>query len=782
MYHSLALLAGMFCLYRSPYLISPTVLLIIVMIAVSLWIINRFYSRLITIFLLGYCWATLAALYSASQNLPDSLVKQPLEIVGCLMEVRNYSADYQRLLVKVKQTFLKGKSQSFKGKVSLGNYDPINRSISPGWCGVFQVALKPVHGKLNHRGFDYEAWAYVQNIKATGTVRKVELVYPGLTIANSYLRFRATLATKLEALVKQDPAKALIISLALGERSLMTEQQWSILRRTGTSHLLAISGLHIGLVFWLVSIIMSLTWRVFPRMCLILPAQKAGWVAGLVLAAVYLLLAGMPLSGRRAWMMLAVTVVLLLANEKTNFIRCFSFALISILSIWPSSVLSVGFWFSFAAAGIILLQFIHSQIDLACKPAFANFSKMKKLSKILLLQLVLSLVMLPLSLLFFGELSLLSPIANIIAIPLISFVILPLILLGLLSVIVNWQDIAELCFDCAQLGLSNLYRWLTFLVEIDWSWSMPALYQPICVLLAFVGIVLWQYYRFWPARWLLGFLIIPLVISPEPRLKQGEFRLDVFDVGQGLAAQIQTKDKNLLIDTGFGIKDGFSHFDSVIYPLLKARGVAKLDAAVISHSDADHAGGLSALINSDLSPELIFSSPGDLVETSAFCSAGLAWSWDEVNFEFITQEFANSKNNRSCVLKISSDYGSALLPGDIEKQTEQNLLLKHSDKLRAEVLIAPHHGSQTSSTYSFLKAVNPQLAIFSAGYLNRYGHPSKKVIQRYRQKNINLLNTACNGQITIEFLSSGIQWVAIRKKRQPFWRHRCANIVDRLYL
>ncbi len=778
MYHSLMLLAGMLSLFRGFFLPSIPILLALIIIASALWLFKKFNTRLVAVFVFGYCWAGLFANYSFSQNLPQSLVKKPLIASGCLLNIKTHSSHYQRLLFQAEQIYLNNQITEFKGKISLGNYQPIDSNIRPGWCGEFIVSLKPVHGRLNQYGFDYEAWAYVQNIKAAGILKQINNLSPGQSLDNRYLQFRDKLIGDLHRFSANSPVSSLVISLALGDRNLMTEEQWSTLRRTGTSHLLAISGLHIGLVFLFASLSFALIWRLMPRFCLVLPAQKTGWIAGLMISGIYLLLTGLPLSGQRAWLMLAITVGLLLFGEKTSFSRCYSLALIAMLIIWPSSVLSVGFWFSFAAVGLILLQFIHVEVKPTITSIGLNSLLVRKITLVLALQIILSIAMLPLSLLFFGELSLISPLANVIAIPLVSFLVLPAILFGLVMLTLGWTNFSILCFDLADLWLSYLYQWLNGLVELNWSWMMPQLYQQISIALAFIGIILWRYYRFWSGKWLLGFLILPLAINPKQNLYWGEFKLEVFDVGQGLAIWIQTSDKNLLIDTGFGSADGFSYFQSVIYPVLKAHGVTKLDAVVISHGDADHAGGLFALNRSDLKPAQTFISEPDLNHNFRFCQSGYKWSWNNVNFMFLTQQQVSGANNRSCVLKISSRYGSALLPGDIEKEAERSLLVDYSDELATQVLIAPHHGSQTSSTHSFLQAVNPDLAIFSAGYLNRYGHPTRKIVDRYRRKGISVLNTACHGQVTIEFRASGIHPTSLRKNKQPFWRNQCANIIN----
>jgi len=769
------LLAGTLLLYRSVALPSLTFVALLFGLSLTFWLVNRFHTRWLAIFIFAYCWAAVFAIHRVSENLPMSLQNQSAQILGCILKVNQYSHHYQRILIKVDETYFKGEFDSFKGKVSLGYYQSLEQNISPGWCGEFKAKLKPVHGRLNSRGFDYEAWSYVENIKAIGVLKSADKLYPGQSLINQYQRLRYLFSTQLKNKLVGDQSTALVLSLALGDRSMMTEQQWELLRRTGTSHLLAISGLHIGLVFWIVSMLISMFWRMIPNVGLFVPAQKTGWIGGLVCSGIYLIMTGFPLSGRRAWIMLFIASMLLLNDEKTSFSRCFATTLIAVLLIWPSSVLSIGFWFSFVAVALILLQFIHIDINLLSLRRWARFQLVQKLIKLVSIQLVLSIAILPLSVFFFGELSFVSPLANVIAIPLVSFFVLPLILIGFFLHIVGAVNSSYLIFEIVQSSLNVLSLVLNRLVELNWSWSMPVIYQYESIIFLTIGLLLWLYFKQWPAKWLLCFLLVPIFLDPKPRLNSGEFELTVFDVGQGLAIWLETSDNNILVDTGFGIKDGFNYFDSVILPNLKANGVKQFDIVVISHADADHAGGLPALLESDLNLKRIYSSYKISNPINEYCQSGLIRRFDGVDFEFLTQKHVIGKNNQSCVVRLSSQFGSLLLPGDIEKESELKLLNDYPQRLNSSVLIVPHHGSQTSSTNAFIKSVNPELAIISAGYQNRYGHPAGKIIARYQDNHIRIFNTACHGQITVGFYSSGMSINSLRQTNQPFWRHQCST-------
>ncbi len=239
MYHSLMLLAGMLLLYRSTALPSITHILLFLIVSLGFWAFNRFQSRLAAIFIFAYCWAAVFANYSINQNLPSSLINQPIKILGCLINVKNHSDHYQRLLIDVHETYLKGELNKFKGKISLANYQPLELTLSPGSCGEFKVKLKPVHGRLNSRGFDYEAWAYVENIKAIGTLKSVGKLRPGSSLANQYRHFRFSLTNQLKILLDGDISTALVLSLALGDRSLMTQETMGAAQANGDKSLIS---------------------------------------------------------------------------------------------------------------------------------------------------------------------------------------------------------------------------------------------------------------------------------------------------------------------------------------------------------------------------------------------------------------------------------------------------------------------------------------------------------------------------------------------------------------
>ena len=774
MYHSLMLLAGMLALFHGISLPNCVFILILATLSLSVYRKRHPFYCLFATFGVGYCWAFGFAVLEQQHDLPPGWVNRPVVISGCVVQINKHSQNYQRLTLDIENTYSGEKTLPLIGKVSLAHYKRLTLPVEPGWCGQFKARLKPVHGRLNPRGFDYESWAYVNKVKANGSLLKIIDAYPGEGVINSYRIFKSRLTAQWVSRLQDNDASALLISLALGDRELLNQQHWQVLRHSGTSHLLAISGLHIGLVFWMASTLGAFIWRLGGPLAIQLPAQKAGWLFGIILSAGYLVLTGFPLSGRRAWVMLASCVYVWVFSKNTNFRQALAVALFVVLLFWPSSVLSLSFWFSFIAVALILCFSLHYSVNLRANSDLTRHPKFEKIVAIVKIQCLLSIALIPLNIVNFGEFSLISPVANLIAVPVVSMLILPLILLGLVLYLSGFDWLSVQVLDLAQTGLNGLFSMLEALTQLNAFSSIPAVDHPYSWYLMLLAIFAYYFFRNWPGRWLLLLTMLPVIFSPTDKLKPAQFELVIFDVGQGSAAWIKTAKHNVIIDTGFGIKAGFNYFDSVIYPQLRASSVRTLEAVIISHGDADHSGGFKALLDSDLIVHTSYTSEASTSGQHQYCAYGLNWRWDDVHFEFLTQQNVKGDNNRSCILKVSSPHGCVLLPGDIERQAELKLVKSTLEKLNCNILIVPHHGSLSSSTATFIDAVMPEKAVFSSGYLNRYGHPVNKVVNRYQDRKIELFNTACDGQIRFNISDQGISKATMRTSNQPFWRHQCS--------
>lgn len=539
----------------------------------------------------------------------------------------------------------------------------------------------------------------------------------------------------------------MVQGLAIAYTEAITQEQWEVLRKTGTIHLLAISGLHITMVAGLGIIPVWLVWCLWPGLYLRLPLRIAAGIAGGGLATAYSLLAGFNIPTQRTLIMLLVVLAGLVWRRQVPFSVTLSLALLLVLLLDPLACLSVGFWLSFLTVGLL---------------AWLG-GRQRKLGKsaVVWMQLVLSLGTLPLVAGFFGMVSLSSPLANLLAIPVVTFVVTPLVLLGI--VLTGWWSAgAALVWQGAALLLEWLMQVLAWLAGLPLSALQMPLIPLAWLVLAMLGFLLLCMPRGWPGRWLGVLLMLPVVLFQPARPEPGAFRVAVLDVGQGLASVVQTANHTLVFDTGPRVSDSFDTGELVLLPWLYGAGIRQLDTLVVSHADNDHSGGAQAVLAAMPVTQVLANTPEILTaHNSDLCTAGQHWQWDGVEFT-MQHPAANfpeqQENNRSCVLKIENGYHSMLLAADIERPAEL-WLAKQEAGLNAEVVLVPHHGSKTSSSPAFLKAVNPKLGIVTSGYRNRFHHPHPSVIQRYASYGINLLDTVNSGELRLDFPASPASFV-----------------------
>jgi competence protein ComEC len=381
----------------------------------------------------------------------------------------------------------------------------------------------------------------------------------------------------------------------------------------------------------------------------------------------------------------------------------------------------------------------------------------------------------PLTMLLFGQVSLVSPLANAIAIPLVSFIVTPLALLGSLSPepLCGWLLIAA---HAVVEGLAAVLGHLAAMPAAVWRAPAP----PAWVFLLALGGTLWMLMpRGWPHRWAGAAAWLPLLLHVPDHPGPNTFRVIAFDVGQGMALLVETAGHRLLYDTGPGYAPGTDAGSRVLLPYLRMRGIGELDGMVVSHSDTDHTGGALAVLGEVkvgwLASSLLASHP--VVRAAPHhlhCAAGQRWEWDGVRFEMLhpaAGSYADPKpkpNARSCTLRITNGRTAILLAGDIEAAQEAALVAGSADGLRADVLLAPHHGSGTSSTQAFLQAVHPSVGVFQVGWRNRYKHPKKEVYERYGQLGIARLRTDELGALSLEF-DSRVDAQAWRRQHARYW-------------
>jgi len=596
--------------------------------------------------------------------------------------------------------------------------------------------------------------------KAEGNVRIDELApRPDYLVE----RLRQSIRERFQRTLVDAPYAGILIALAIGDQRAIDPVYWRTFARTGVTHLLSVSGLHVTMVAGLAAWLVGALWRRTPRLALHLPAQKAMAAAGFLAAFAYALLAGFEVPAQRTLYMLTVVALALWTGRNVAASRVLTAALLIVLLLDPWAVLAAGFWLSFGAVGLL---FYIGAGRLREHHWLAAWGRA---------QWAVTVGMLPALLALFQQFSLVSPVANAIAIPLVSLVITPLALLGTLPLTDPLLWLAHGLAD----GLMQLLAWLATSDWAVWQQQAPPAWA---VALGGLGVGWLLLPRGFPARWLGAVAMLPLVLVPVPRPEEGVALVRVLDVGQGLAVHVQTAGHDLLYDAGPAYSADADAGDRVVVPYLRAQGVRRLDVLMISHQDKDHEGGAGAVLAAVPTGLLASSLPEahPLLGGTApqrRCLDGERWAWDGVAFEVLhptEHDYRDGvkSNELSCVLKVSTPTGSVLLTGDIDARTEADLLVRHGDVLVADVLVPPHHGSRNSSSPEFVGGVSPRLTFFSAGYRNRFGHPAGEVVARYAANGIDMHRTDRDGALAVRLGSGELAVESERAQRRRYWHGR----------
>jgi competence protein ComEC len=615
-------------------------------------------------------------------------------------------------------------------------------AIQQGQRLKLMVKLKPRHGLANSGGFSYQTWLLRQNIHFSGYVKNAEanrVLQPTASIRQRHYDF---LNHKLE----KSLLSPLLLAIATGDKQQLTQEHWQVLSRTGTQHLMAISGLHLSLV----AAFAFLLGRILVRCYIPTKVSQHYLVLALLLvsllsAFVYAYLAGFAIATLRALLMLTSFIVLRLCAIHVTLTRWLLLTVTLILLLLPLSLLEIGFWLSLSAVCAIFF-ILHS-----FRPYLANKAPWQRwLWSLILIQLAISLILLPLLALLFAQVSWLTPVANIIAVPLASVTVIPLTVLASGLIYVS-EPLGLWLFELALLCMHWLWSYLQWLSS--WSPALTVVSQErlwqgaisVCVLL--VGYLGYrQLYRKQTVV-IFGLCCVCVYWLLSQNLQSRGWRVTALDVGQGLAIVIEHHGRALLYDSGASFDSGFQL--------------------------ADHAGGVHYLLSNDLVSNMITSIALEQEQASAIsqqaCLAGQKIYWQQLTLEFIwSTPGVASDNDHSCVLYVSDGKHRVLLSGDISNKVEQQLL-QQGLLQPVDLLIAPHHGSKTSSSGSFVKTLNPGHVVFSAGYLNRWHMPHQQVVERYRLAGSRLYNTSENGMLVFEFSQAGVENKRYRQQLMPFW-------------
>ena len=732
-------------------------LLLVPALLLSLW-----HPRwlLFAFFIAGFAWVTWRADLILQDHLPPALEGRDIVVEGHIADLPQPTDYGSRFAFDVVRAHVNEAPVKVPARIRLSADS--NVIVRAGEAWRFTVRLKRPHGLQNPGGVDYEAYLFRNRLRATGYVRSnPSPVQLGEASALYGIhRVRGQLGDRMRTTLGDNAYAGLLVALVNGDGSGVTDVQWEILRRTGTLHLVAISGLHISLIagvfFWL----MRHAWSLSSVAARRFPAQFAGAFGGLLAAAAYAGLAGFVIPTQRALIMLAVAMGAVLLRRRAKPSQLLAVALLLVLLFDPFAVMAPGFWLSYAAVAVI----IYVVYD-----AGATWALWRKLGY---LQFAIAIGMVPLTLWLFQRVSLIAPFANLVAVPTFDLLVVPLTLLGALGVGLGWESVAAFLFRAAGILLDVLWQLLERLGSLDyaqWVQHRPPGWAIVC---GVIGIAILLAPRGWPGRAIGVVWLLPLFALRPPVPQAGEVWFTLLDVGQGLAAVVRTQNHVLVFDSGARWSARSDAGRAVVVPYLRAAGIARVDTLLISHGDNDHAGGTASIVAEVPVADVV---SGALQVAGEACRAGIQWRWDEVDFTVLNPVGAPDRgNDTSCVLRVHSRYGSILLPADIEKAGEQSLLRRMHDQLRATILVAPHHGSRTSSSAEFIDAVQPGYVVFPVGYRNRYRHPHAAVRERYRERGVRQFDSANSGAIEFVLSAGGVDVSEFRVRHRHYWHTTAA--------
>jgi competence protein ComEC len=722
---------------------------------------------------LGFAWAAGLAHLRIADRLQPALEGKDLVVSGVVSGLPAIGERSVRFEFEVES--VAGTSAKLPSKIMLSWYrsgwvtgdeaaidDP--SGVHPGERWLFTVRLKRPHGSVNPFGFDYEAWLMERGIGATGYVRqRGEQRKLGMrnSLPDRIEQVRESVRTRFLNVLGESTTSGVLVALAVGDQRAIDSDDWRLFSRTGVTHLMSISGLHVTLISGLVAALVSFGWRRSPALVLRLPARKAAAVAAALAALAYTMLAGFGVPAQRTFFMVAAVAAALWFGRISSPTRVLALALLAVLLLDPWAVLSAGFWLSFGAVALI---FYVAHGWTGSESLLAQWGR---------IQWAITVGLAPAALLLFSQVSLIGPLANAIAIPAVSAIITPL---ALVCAFLPVDALLRLA-DALTAWLMRFLEWCDSLPLALWQQPVPPVWT---VIVATAGVVWLLAPRGIASRWLGLVLFLPALLATPPRPLPGEAWITTLDVGQGLSVLVRTSDHALLFDAGPAYADSDSG-ERIIAPYLRAVGATRLDAMIVSHNDIDHSGGaLSVMRDSQVGRFLSSMDLSNPIVQAAReprrCVRGEKWQWDGVGFDVIhpaPEDYDDGElriNDLSCVLRISTLHGSMLLTGDIEKAAEALIVEREGNSLRAQAMLVPHHGSRTSSTAAMIAAVRPEVVVIPVGYRNRFGHPRADVVARYVETNAKVLRTDLDGAVMVHLGAGGLQALTQRAAHPRYWR------------
>jgi competence protein ComEC len=793
----------------------------------------RIPMALLTFAALGFAVTGLRAVAFQVDAIDPALEGVDVQVVGVVAAMPQRSEAGLRFRLDVESASSMGGSVALPPSIYLSWYSQLQRSEDPaavpfaelsqtsaelkaGERWALTVRLKAPHGNANPHGFDYELWLWEQGLQATGYVRATPANaaqgtaprHIGSTWQHPIEWARQRVRDAIFAKVPEPRLAGVIAALVVGDQAAIERADWDVYRATGVAHLMSISGLHVTMFAWGAALWVGWLWRRSSRAMQWLPAQHAALIGGVLLAMAYALFSGWGVPSQRTIWMLATVALLRLSGKQWPWPLVWLLAMAVVVVIDPWALLQAGFWLSFVAVGVL---FATDQQGSTVKPernmglhALAKFISAARE------QWLITLALAPLTLLLFQQVSLIGLLANAIAIAWVTLVVTPLAMLGVL-----FNPLWSAAAACVQV-LGVALQWLATIPFASVSLAAPPV---VLGWLAVVGGIVLVMRLPWPLRAMGAVLVLPVLLWQAPRPAQGQFELLAADIGQGNAVLVRTARHSLLYDTGPRFSRESDAGQRTLVPLLRALG-ERLDTIIVSHRDSDHSGGALAVQAMQPGAALLTSleegheilTARAATQSTKRCIAGQHWQWDGIDFNILHPQAADydsqsKPNTMSCVLRISNGQRTALLVADIEAVQEARLVQAYANPVRAEpspaqterptvrtepvdvpaktsiirgqtvnflqadLLLAPHHGSKTSSTDAFLDAVHPKQAIFQSGYRNRYHHPAPEVAQRYAGRNIKIINSPRCGAATWRS-DQPDDVICQRQANQRYWQHQ----------